>query len=58
VNHVTTIEAFHALLTSEPDENERDLLAALRKLTTIDKPEQVAALVDGPLESWQPWREV
>ena len=58
MNHAMTIEAFHALLTSKPEEKERPLLAALRQLMAIEEPEKLAALADEPLDVWAPWREV
>jgi len=48
-----TIEQFNALLTSEKDEG--PLLTALRKLTTLKKPEDVAVLAVDPLAVWGGW---
>jgi hypothetical protein len=47
-----TIEEFNALLTS--DKEESSLLKALRELTTIEKPEDILALV-GALSGWSGW---
>ena len=48
-----TIEEFNALLTSEEGDN--PLLLALRKLTTIDRPEDIDKLAAEPMESWAGW---
>jgi hypothetical protein len=51
-----TIEEFHALLTSERAEN--PLVEALRKLTAIEEPEDIAALaVESPIH-WGDWNAV
>ena len=44
------IEDFHALLTSDSEENA--LLAALRKLTEVSKVEEIVALVDLSDSNW------
>jgi len=48
-----TIEDFNALLTSEEDGS--PLLAALRKLTATEKPEDITKLAADPLQSWMEW---
>ncbi len=48
-----TIEEFHELLTSE--ENGSPLLEALRKLTTIEEPDDITALAAEPLQNWAGW---
>ncbi len=47
-----TIEEFNALLIS--DKEESPLLKALRQLMTLEKPEDILALVK-PLYSWTGW---
>jgi hypothetical protein len=47
-----TIEEFNTLLTSHKEES--PLLKALRELTTIEKPEDILALV-GTLAGWLGW---
>ncbi len=49
----TKIGDFHALLTSETEENQ--LIAALRQLTKLEKPEDVSAL-NGTAAYWSGWR--
>jgi hypothetical protein len=49
----TKIEDFHALLTSETEENQ--LIAALRQLTKLEKPEDVRALDKGTNSWWSGW---
>ena len=58
MNMAMTVEAFHTLLTSASEREESSLLRALRALTTIQKPEDIAALAeeDGPV--WTNWRSV
>jgi hypothetical protein len=51
-----TIEEFNALLTSEKDDS--PLLAALRKLTAIQEPEDITKLAADPLQSWWAWNAV
>ncbi len=48
-----TIEEFNALLLSEEDDS--PLLAALRKLTTIEKPEEIIELADDEAPAWESW---
>ena len=48
-----TMEDFHALLTSEKDDT--PLLTALRKLTSIKKPEEITELRAGTEEVWVGW---
>lgn len=50
-----TIEEFNALLTSE--KHDSPLLAALRKLMTIEKPEDVTALAEDSAQDWMEWHE-
>lgn len=45
------LEDFHALLTSETEENQ--LIAALRALTKLEKPEDVRAIEK--LSGWTGW---
>lgn len=55
MNAAMTIEEFNAFLKSEQQENAlRDLL---RKLTKIEKPEEVRAIqrIVGPQTAWQGW---
>jgi hypothetical protein len=52
MNTSVTMQEFHALLSSETEENV--LLAALRKLMVIEKPEDVAALASAAA-SWVGW---
>ena len=49
-----TIGEFNALLTSESEKDDSPLLTALRKLTTIEKPEDITALIDD-LWVWTDW---
>jgi hypothetical protein len=51
-----TIEEFHALLTSEREES--PLVEALRKLTAIEEPEDIATLAVEEPFVWGDWREV
>lgn len=51
-----TIEEFHALLTSEKENN--PLLEALRKLTTIEAPERIRLLKADEMVEWTGWAEV
>lgn len=51
-----TIEGFHELLTSE--ENDSPLLEALRKLTTIEEPENITELAEEPVHNWVGWGAV
>jgi hypothetical protein len=46
-----TIEDFHALLTSDSDENA--LLAALRKLTEVTRVEEIVDPIDVEALSWR-----
>ena len=48
----TKLEDFHALLTSETEENQ--LIAALRQLTKLEKPEDVRAVGEGT-NGWSGW---
>ncbi len=48
------LEDFHALLTSETEENQ--LIAALRQLTKLEKPEDVRALDRGTMGNWNGWK--
>jgi len=48
-----TIEEFHALLSSEKQEN--PLLVALRKLMCIQEPEEIAKLSVEPRSNWTGW---
>jgi len=51
-----TINEFNTFMKSEQDGNL--LLDVLHKLTTIEKPEDVRAVVEarvGPLATWQGW---
>jgi hypothetical protein len=52
-----TIEEFNALLTSESEKDDSPLLTALRKLTTIEKPEDITALADD-FYTWTDWATV
>lgn len=52
LNASITIEEFNALLTSDAEQS--PLLEALRKLTAIEKPEDVLALAD-TLSGWSGW---
>lgn len=52
-----TIEEFNALLTSESEKDDSQLLTALRKLTTIEKPEDITALADDSYV-WTDWATV
>jgi len=51
-----TIEEFNVLLSSE--EEDSPLLAALRKLMTIEKPEDITALPEDDLVGWENWESV
>ena len=56
MNAAMTIEDFNAYLTSERDASL--LQDVLRKLTKIERPEDVAAIAKaapGPLATWQGW---
>ena len=50
-----TIEEFNVLLSSEED---NPLLAALRKLMTIEKPEDITALTEEDVAGWEDWNAV
>jgi len=58
MNAVMTIEDFGALLASEEQEN--PLLAALRQLTEIEKPEDITRLTAEAEEElpWTDWTRV
>ncbi len=51
-NTKMSIALFHELLNSEQDNNE--LLSALRSLTKIENPQKLA-LKNGPLGTWSGW---
>jgi len=53
-----TIEDFNALLTSESEKDDSPLLAALRKLTAIEKPADITKLAADPLDNWMAWNLV
>ena len=48
------LEEFHTLMTSETEENQ--LIATLRALTKLGKPEDVNAVGKGTAASWTGWR--
>lgn len=55
MNAAMTIEEFNAFLKSEQQDNA--LLDLLRKLTKIEKPEEVRTIqhIVGPQANWQGW---
>ncbi|MEJ5199590.1 MAG: hypothetical protein WHX53_11760 [Anaerolineae bacterium] len=55
MNAAMTIEEFNAFLKSEQQDNA--LLDLLRKLTKIEKPEEVRTIqhIVGPQTAWQGW---
>ena len=53
-----TIEDFNALLTSESEKDDSPLLMALRKLTAIEKPEDITKLAEDAPSDWMDWRAV
>ena len=53
VNATMTIEDFNALMTSEQDDNL--LLKILRKLTAVQKPEDVRTLNAASQWAWMGW---
>ena len=53
-----TIEDFNALLTSESEKDDSPLLVALRKLTAIEKPEDIAKLAEDAPGNWTEWHAV
>ena len=55
MNTAMSIQEFNALLKSEQKD---ELLELLRKLTALEKPEDVRAMARGigPLVTWQGWR--
>jgi len=55
MNAAMTIEEFNAFLKSEQQDNA--LLDLLRRLTKIEKPEDVRAIqrIIGPQATWQGW---
>jgi|GEM_PF-2095644 len=55
MNAAMTIEEFNAFLKSEQQDNA--LLDLLRRLTKIEKPEDVRAIqrIIGPNTAWQGW---
>jgi metal-sulfur cluster biosynthetic enzyme len=55
MNTSMTIEAFHALMAEERQESENTVLAALRKLTSIEAPEVIAELGRIMRASWGGW---
>ena len=53
-----TIDEFHTLLTAEPLKNDSLLLTALRKLTAIEKPEDITSLAEEDVNNWTAWFDV
>ena len=53
-----TIEEFDALMTSDSEKDDSPLLTALRSLTTIEKPEDIRALVEDDVQGWTDWKAV
>ncbi len=51
-----TIEEFNGLLTSEKDDS--PLLTALRKVTAIEKPEDITKLTEDAPDNWTEWSAV
>ena len=48
-----TIQDFHALLNSEKEDS--PTLEALRKLRTIEQPEEITKLSAVPMQAWTGW---
>ncbi|MGQ0600716.1 MAG: hypothetical protein ACT4QE_03355 [Anaerolineales bacterium] len=56
MNTSMTIEAFHALMAEERPQAENSLIEALRKLTSIEKPEVIVELGRIMRAAWGGWR--
>ena len=57
MDRAMTIEEFRAFMTSKSEQDESPLQVALRKLATIDAPEDVRILAEDPVYIWTPWWE-
>ena len=58
MNKAMTIGEFDAWMTSESEKDDSPLLTALRRLTTIEKPEDIRALVEDEVQGWSDWSAV
>ena len=58
MNEAMTIEEFDAWMTSNSEKDDSALLTALRSLTTIEKPEDIRALVEDDVQGWSDWKAV
>ena len=47
------IQEFHALLNSDNDDSE--MLTALRQLRTLERPEEITKLGAQPMQAWGGW---
>jgi len=58
MHRALTIDEFHDLLTSKPAKKDSALLTALRKLMSIEEPEDILALAEKETPIWTNWSAV